>query len=452
MTTGDEHSTERAPVDDAGRAKPDPALAPPRDIEADARDTGSRSFARDLFSRELFRYLGPGFVVTIGFIDPGNWATNIAGGSQFGYQLLWVVSLSTLMLIFLQHLAAKLGIVTGRSLAVNVRTHLPRWLVWLLGLTIAIACVATALAEYLGAALGFYLLFGLPVWIGAPLTLVLVYGAILGQQYHRLERMILVFLAVIAGCYIIELFIVKPDWAEAAPNWVIPSVSSASILIALGMLGAIVMPHNLYLHSNVILSRDWDVDPAERGRLMHYELADTTLSMGMGWMVNSAMIIVAAAVFFTAGITVTSIEQASQTLEPLVGSAAQFIFGIALLAAGLSSSVTASLAEANIVTGYLGRPEDPRTRTYKLGLVVLTLPAMVIIAVGVDAYQALIVSQVVLSLQLPFTIIPLLWLSRSRRVMGRDRTGTISTVVGVLVAALIIGLNAFLLYTTFWGG
>ena len=244
----------------------------------------------------------------------------------------------------------------------------------------------------------------------------------------------------------------KPDWAAAAPDWVIPNLSSASILIALGMLGAIVMPHNLYLHSNVILSRDWDLAPERRARLMHFELADTTLAMGMGWLVNSAMIIVAAAVFFTAGIKVTSIEQASQTLQPLVGSAAQFIFGIALLAAGLSSSVTASLAEANIVTGYLGRPEDPRTRTYKLGLVVLTLPAMVLIVVGLNAYQALIVSQVVLSLQLPFTVIPLLWLSRARRVMGGERTGTITTIVGVLVAALIIGLNVFLLYTTFRGG
>jgi len=413
---------------------------------------GMRGFARDLFSKELLRYLGPGFVVTIGFIDPGNWATNIAGGSEFGYQLLWVVSLSTLMLIFLQHMAAKLGIVTGHSLAANVRQHLPRWLVWVLGLTIAVACVATALAEYLGAALGFNLLFGLPLWLGAVLTLVLVYVAILGQQYHRLERLILVFLAVIATCYIVEIFIVKPDMAQAAPHWVIPELSSASILVALGMLGAIVMPHNIYLHSNVIQSRDWDVEPSRRARLMHFELADTTLSMGMGWLVNSAMIIVAAAVFFTAGIKVTSIEQASQTLQPLVGSAAQLIFGIALLAAGLSSSVTASLAEANIVTGYLGRPEDPHTRTYKIGLVVLTLPAMVLIAVGLDAYKALIVSQVVLSLQLPFTIIPLLWLSRAGRVMGKDRTGTITTIVGVLVAALIIGLNAFLLYTTFWGG
>jgi manganese transport protein len=413
---------------------------------------GPRSFVRDLFSRELLRYLGPGFVVTIGFIDPGNWATNIAGGSQFGYKLLWVVSLSTLMLIFLQHMAARLGIVTGHSLAVNVRAHFSRPVVWLLGITIAAACVATALAEYLGAALGFNLLFGLPLWLGAPLTLALVYIAILGQQYHRLERLILVFLAIIAVCYVVELFLVKPDWTAAAPAWIVPKVSGASILVAMAMLGAIVMPHNLYLHSNVIQSRDWDVPPDRRSRLMHYELADTTLSMGMGWLVNSAMIIVAAAVFFSHGMTVNSIQQASQTLQPLVGSLSRLVFGIALLAAGLSSSITASLAEANIVTGYLGRPEDPRTLTYRVGLVVLSVPAMVLITVGLNAYRALIISQVVLSLQLPFTIIPLLWLSRRRTVMGDERTGTVTTVVGVLVAALIIGLNVFLLYITFKGG
>jgi manganese transport protein len=241
-------------------------------------------FLHDLFSRELLRYLGPGFIVTIGFIDPGNWATNIAGGSEFGYDLLWIVSLSTLMLIFLQHLSAKLGIVTGRSLAANIRVHLPRPVVWVAGVTIVLACIATDLAEYLGAALGFSLLFGLPLWIGAPLTVALVFLAILGQQYHRLERMIVVFLAIIAGCYVIELFIVGPDWAAAAPHWVVPSLDGASILVALGMLGAIVMPHNLYVHSNVIQSRDWDLTPERRRRVMNFELIDTTLAMGMGWL------------------------------------------------------------------------------------------------------------------------------------------------------------------------
>ena len=266
--TGDDHDEAELTAGGAGRAQPDPALAaPPATLEPPPTwrrlpAHGAADFVRDLFSRELLRYLGPGFIVTIGFIDPGNWATNIAGGSEFGYTLLWVVSLSTLMLIFLQHLSAKLGIVTGHSLAANIRTQLPpSRSSGSPASPSSLACMATDLAEYLGAALGFYLLFGLPLWIGAPLTVGIVFVAILGQQYHRLERMIVVFLAIIAGCYIIELFLVKPDWAAAAPHWVIPSVDGASILVALGMLGAIVMPHNIYVHSNVIQSRDWDLAP-----------------------------------------------------------------------------------------------------------------------------------------------------------------------------------------------
>lgn len=460
MTAGAGGPAQQGPGGPAQPGPPEPTdaqlgavvSAPPADLEADSRPNGPRDFVRDLFSRELFRYLGPGFIVTIGFIDPGNWATNIAGGSQFGYTLLWVVTLSTLMLIFLQHLSAKLGIITGHSLAANIRTKLPKPVVWIAGVTIVLACMATDLAEYLGAALGFYLLFGLPLWLGAPLTVGIVFVAVLGQQYHRLERMIVVFLAIIAACYILELFLVHPDWAAAAPRWVIPSVDGASILLALGMLGAIVMPHNIYVHSNVIQSRDWDLAPERRRRLMNFELIDTSLAMGMGWLVNSAMIIVAAAVFFGAGVTVTSIEQASETLEPLVGPLSQFLFGLALLVAGIASSITSSLAEANVVTGYLGKPEDPRTRAYRIGLVVTSLPAMLVIAVGVDSFKALIVSQVLLSIQLPFTIIPLLWLSRSRRVMGAERMNAVQLGVGVLLAAVIIGLNVFLLYQIFFGG
>ncbi len=459
--TGHDHNDPGVTGGAAGRARPDPGfdrhpvdppLEPPADIEADSLPNGARDFIRDLFSRELLRYLGPGFIVTIGFIDPGNWATNIAGGSEFGYELLWVVSLSTLMLIFLQHFAAKLGIVTGHSLAANIRTKLPKPVVWIAGVTIILACTATDLAEYLGAALGFYLLFGIPLWLGAPLTVGIVFVAILGQQYHRLERMIVVFLAIIAACYVIELYLVHPDWAAAAPKWVVPSVNGASILVALAMLGAIVMPHNIYLHSNVILSRDWDLAPVRRRRLMNFELIDTSLAMGVGWLVNSAMIIVAAAVFFVAGVKVDSIEQASKTLQPLVGSLSQFLFGLALLVAGIASSITSSLAEANVVTGYLGKPEDPRSWAYRVGLVVTSLPAMLVIALGVDSYKALIVSQVLLSIQLPFTIIPLLWLVRSRRVMGAERMNSAQLGVGILLAAIIIGLNAFLLYQIFFGG
>jgi manganese transport protein len=419
---------------------------------AGPRPAGRRPFVRDLFSRELLRYLGPGFVVTIGFIDPGNWATNIAGGSEFGYQLLWVISVSTLMLIFLQHMAARLGIVTGRSLAVNIRRHFTRPVVWILGGSIVPALIATSLAEILGGALGFQILFGIPLWIGALMTLVIVVLAILGQRYESLERLIMAFLAFIAGAYVVELFIVRPDMAQAAPDWVIPSVSTSSIVVAMGMLGAIVMPHNIYLHSNTIQSRDWDEGSTDRTTLMRFELIDTTLAMGMGWLVNSSMILVAAAVFFANGVTVTSITQASETLAPLAGSAARLLFGLALLVAGVSSSITSSLASTNVVCGYLGRPEDPHSRVYRVGLVAMAVPAVVLIIVGLDAYRALILSQVVLSVQLPFTIVPLLVLSRRTSVMRDMRIGAGTMSLGIAVATIVIGLNVYLLYGVFFGG
>ncbi len=255
--------------------------------------------------------------------------------------------------------------------------------------------------------------------VGAPLTLALVVLAILGQRYDQLERLIIVFLAFIAAAYIVEIFIVRPDMGAAARDWIVPAFPAGSIVVAMGMLGAIVMPHNIYLHSNTIQSREWDFGGDDQARLMRFELIDTSLSMGMGWLVNSAMILVAAAVFYSHGITVTSIQQASATLRPLVGPLSQLIFGLALLVAGLSSSITSSLATANVITGYLGRPEDPHSRLYRFGMVAMAAPAVVLIMVGLNAYRALILSQVVLSLQLPLTIIPLLLLTRSARVDGR---------------------------------
>lgn len=399
----------------------------------------------------LLRYLGPGFLVTVGFIDPGNWATNIAGGSSFSYRLLWVITLSTLMLILLQNLSARLGIVTGRSLAANVRAHFPRWLSSFFGITIILACFATDVAEYLGAAVGLYLLFGIPLWLGAPLTLVLVVVAILGQRYHGLERMIVVFLALIAACYAVELFIVKPDWMAAIPRMVLPSLDSESILVAMGMLGAVVMPHNIYLHSNVIQSREWGTTEREKRSLMRMELADTIAAMAVGWGVNSAMIIVAAAVFFRYGVEVTSIEQASAALRPLAGGLAQLLFGVALLFAGVGSSITSSLSEANVVTGFLGRPEDAHSLTFRLGLVITGIPAMFVVALGLNSYKVLILSQVALSIQLPFTIIPLLLLAANRRVMGSLAAGLVEKALGWLVALVVISLNMLLLYQTFGG-
>ena len=400
---------------------------------------------------QTLRYLGPGFIVTVGFIDPGNWATNIAGGSQFGYELLWIITLSTLMLILLQHMSARLGIVTGRSMAANVRTLFPRWVSNLLGVTIVLACAATDLAEYLGAALGFYLLFRIPPALGAPLTVALVIAAVLGQRYKRLERMIIGFLTVIAGCYVIELVLVRPEWSMLLPSIVLPSVSSQSILVAMAILGAVVMPHNIYLHSNVIQSRDWEGPPEKKRRLLKLEFTDTVAAMGLGWIVNSAMIVVAAAVFFRHGIQVTSIEQASATLRPLAGHLAQLLFGIALLFAGVGSSITSSMSEANVITGYLGKPEDPKGWVYRIGLVATAIPALVIIAIGVDSYKALILSQVALSIQLPFTIIPLLLLVGSRKVMGEFASGWLEKALGWVVAAVVLALNGLLLYQILGG-
>lgn len=403
---------------------------------------------------QLLRYLGPGFLVTIGFVDPGNWATNIAGGAGFNYSLLWVITLSTLMLILIQSMSARVGIVTGRSLAANVRLHFSRPASYFLGATIVAACAATDLAACLGAALGFRILFGMPTIVGAFLTVGIVVIAVLAQRYERLERlerMIVIFLAAIAAAYLVEIFIVRPDLGAAARGMVIPRVEPGSILIALAMLGAVVMPHNIYLHSNVIQSREWATDPVLRRKLMRFEMVDTTVAMTVGWAINSAMIMVAAAVFFRHGVVVRSIEQASVTLRPLAGPAAHQMFGVALLLSGIGSSITSSLSQANVVTGYLGKPEDPHSSLYRFALVTTGIPALVLIALNVDSYKALILSQVVLSLQLPFTVIPLLLLARNRRIMGEFASRGAEWVLGIIVTVIVVGLNLLLLYQTFGG-
>ncbi len=400
---------------------------------------------------QLLKYLGPGFLITIGFIDPGNWATNIAGGSQFNYSLLWVITLSTLMLVLLQHMSAKLGIVTGESLARNIRDHFSPPLVALFGVSIVAACFATDVAELLGAAIGFRILLHIPVVIGAPLTVVLEAVAILSQRYHRLERMIILFLAVIGLCYVAEIFIVHPAWGTLLPHIVIPTVNSGNILIITGILGAVVMPHNIYLHSNVIQSRDWGKDATERHSLIRMELTDTSLAMFAGWLINSAMIVVAAAVFFRHGVIVTSIEQAAATLRPLAGPAAGVLFGIALLFAGVSSSITSSVAETNVITGFLGRPEDPHTWLYRIALVITAIPAMVIILLRIDPYQVLILSQVALSIQLPLTIFPLLVLVRNKKVMGNFASRSWELGLGVTIGVGVTLLNGLLLCQVFGG-
>jgi len=402
--------------------------------------------------KTIFSFLGPGFLVTVGFIDPGNWATNIEGGSDFGYQLLWVITLSTIMLIVIQNMAAKLGIATGKSLAVNIRERFSPPVAALLGLTIVLACVATDVAELLGGAIGFNLLFRMPLWAGALLTVLLEVFLIVSQRYHRLEAIIMGFLGIIGLCYLAEILIVKPDWAQLAPAMVVPHVNRSSIYVAMGILGAVVMPHNIFLHSNVIHSRKWGISENEKLALLRYEKIDTLSAMLMGWVVNSAMIIVAAAVFARHHVTVDSIEQAAATLRPLAGSLAGLLFAIALVFAGVGSSVTSSMAEVNVITGFLGRPEDPRTLLYRVSVFVTALPSFLIIALSIDTFRILIFSQVVLSIQLPFTLIPLLILCRDRRLMGGFRSNTWEFAAALAISAVVIVLNIYLLYSTLAGG
>ena len=408
--------------------------------------------AKSFSLKTLFSFLGPGFLVTVGFIDPGNWATNIEGGARYGYELLWVVTLGAVMLILIQHMAAKLGIATGKSLAVNICEYFPKPVAAFLGFSVVLACIATDVAELLGAGIGFSLLFGFPVWIGVLLTLLLELFLIISQRYHRIEKIIVGFLGIITLCYIVELLIVHPDWHTIAAKFVVPTIGRDSIYVALAILGALVMPHNIFLHSNVIHSREWGVSEEEKRDLLRYEKIDTLFAMTLGWIVNSAMIIVAASVFFRNHIPVTTIEQASVTLKPLAGQFAGILFAVALVFSGISSSITVSMAEANIITGFLGKPEDPRTMLYRFAVFVTAIPAVLIILFSVNTFRVLILSQVILSIQLPFTLIPLLILCHNSTVMGSFKSRNVEFAAASAISALVIGLNIYFFYTTISGG
>jgi manganese transport protein len=404
--------------------------------------------ARKLPLKTVLSFLGPGFLVTIGFIDPGNWATDITGGSRFGYELLWVITMSSIMLILIQGMAAKLGIATGKSLSVNIRDRFPAPVAAFLGTTIVLACVATDVAELLGGAIGFRLLFCAPLWLGTLLTVFIKIFLIATQRYHRLEATIVGFLGIIALCYVVEIVIVKPDWGALLPSVVVPTINRGSIYVAMAILGAVVMPHNIFLHSNVIHSRKWGISEQEKASVLRYERIDTFTAMMLGWLVNSSMIIVAAAVFFQNHVVVESIEQAAATLKPLAGPLAGLLFSIALLFAGVGSSVTSSMAEANVITGFLGKPEDPRTLLYRISIFVTAIPSFFIIAFSTNTLRILILSQLALSIQLPFTLVPLVILCRSRKVMGGFRSNMREFIAAITISAIVIGLNIYLLYST----
>ncbi len=393
----------------------------------------------------LLPFLGPAFIASIAYMDPGNFATNIQGGAHFGYELLWVILGSNLMAMLLQSLSAKLGIATGQNLAEHCRNQYSHRVVigmWVIGELVAIA---TDLAEFLGAALGFNLLFGMPLWVAGLLTAVVTF-LILGLErygFRPLEAVITAFIAVIAVCYLAETILVRPDVSTVLYYTFVPHFSGTeSVLLATGILGATVMPHALYLHSALTQGRIVTDNPEQQHRLFHFELVDIFIAMGIASSINAAMLIMAASTFFNHGLTnVGTIEEAHLTLVPLLGSAASWVFALSLLASGLSSSSVGTMAGQVIMQGFLHRHIPPWIRR-----VVTMLPSLIVIFIGLDPTQVLVLSQVVLSFGLPFAIIPLVTFTSRRDIMGELVNMKITTIIASVVAALIIALNVLLVY------
>jgi len=395
---------------------------------------------------EVLKYVGPGFLVAVGFIDPGNWAANIGAGSGHGYALLWIVTLSTAMLIVLQHNAAHLGIVSGLCLAEASTKYLGRLGSRALLATAVGAAVSTALAELLGAAIGLQMLFRVPLWLGATLTAAASAGVLLTNGYRRVEKWVIAFVALIGLCFLFELHLVAVDWHAAARGWLVPTLPPGSMPIVMSVLGAVVMPHNLFLHSEIIQSRQWNLEgEAAIGRRLKYEFVDTLLAMLVGWAINSAMILVAAAVFYRHGAVVTELPQAQATLAPLLGQAAATVFAIGLVLAGFSSSVTASMAGASIFAGIFSEPYDPADNHSRIGIAITLGGALLAIAFVTDPFRGLLWSQMALSVQLPLTIVAQIVLTSSKRVMGRHANPPFTKGVLWLVAMVVAVLNVLLL-------
>jgi manganese transport protein len=422
--------------------------------DAETVDAASKILAGESERRGLARllpFLGPAFVASVAYIDPGNYATNIQGGAQFGYVLLWVVVASNLMAMLIQALSAKLGIATGMNLAEHCRTHYSPPIVRGMWVIMEIVAMATDLAEFVGAAVGFNLLFGIPLWIAGLLTAITTF-LILGLErygFRPLEAVITALVGVISVSYLIETILDRPDWGLVLFHAVVPQFrGSESVLLATGILGATVMPHVIFLHSSLTQGRIVAHDETQMRRLFRYEVLDVVIAMGLAGLINAAMLIMAAATFFNRGLThIGTIEEAHRTLQPLLGSAASWVFAISLLASGLSSSSVGTMSGQVVMQGFLHRHIPVWVRR-----LVTIVPSLTVILLGLDPTNTLVISQVILSFGLPFAVIPLVMFTRRPDVMGVlvNRRGT--TALASLVAALIVILNLFLLYQTFFGG
>jgi manganese transport protein len=399
---------------------------------------------------DILKYIGPGLIVTVGFIDPGNWTANIAAGSQFGYRILWIITLSTVMLIFLQHNAAHLGIATGLCISEAATRHFRPWVSRLFLSSAMGATISTALAEILGAAIGIQMLTGLPLPIGAAITAAVVIYLLFSNNYRRIEKYVIGFVSIIGISFIFELSLIQVQWSEAVKGWFVPSMPPSSLPIIMSVLGAVVMPHNLYLHSEIIQSRQLHRESEGMiERQMKYEIADTIFAMLIGWAINSAMIIVAISVFYQSGIMVNDLVQAETTLKPLLGSAASTVFAVALVCAGLSSSITAGMAGGSIFSGFFSEPFNVSDRHTRTGILITLLGALLIVFGIKNPFTCLIWSQIVLSIQLPWTVFGLITLTSSGKVMGKYRNKGPAMALLVFIAAVISALNVLLVLDVF---
>jgi manganese transport protein len=398
-----------------------------------------RGFAR------LTPFLGAAFVASVAYMDPGNFATNIAGGAQFGYLLLWVILLASLMAMLVQNLSAKLGVVTGKNLPEVIRERFPKPLVWFYWVQAELVAMATDLAEFLGASLAFTLLFGIPLWAGAVLTGIITF-ALLGLQargFRPIEIAITAFVGVIAGAYIIQVALSKPG-IDVLGGFVPRFEGGESLYLAVGIIGATVMPHVIYLHSALTQNRIPTRNAQQVRRLLRFNLTDVLMAMSLAMLINMSMLVAAAATFHSSGQAISEITEAYKTLTPLLGSAAAIAFGIALLASGLSSSAVGTMSGQVIMQGFVG---------FRIPLwlrrAITMAPAFAVILAGLDPTNTLILSQVILSFGIPFALVPLLMFTANREIMGEFVNARLTTLVGWGIAGLIIGLNLYLLLVTF---
>jgi len=395
---------------------------------------------------DFFKYLGPGLLVTVGFIDPGNWASNLAAGSRYGYVLLWMVTVSTIMLIVLQHNAAHLRIVTGKCLSEATTENIRPWLKNIILLSAVAASIATAMAEILGGAIALNMLFKLPLQIGSLIILAVVLLLQFTNSYKRIEKVIIGFVSIIGLSFLFEICMVHINWGTAITGWVTPSFPIGSMPVIMSVLGAVVMPHNLFLHSEIIQSHQFNLqDDTVIQKQLKSEFVDTLFSMIIGWAINSAMILLAAATFFEHGTVITDLAQAQGMLKPLLGNAASVIFAVALLFAGLSSSITAGMAGGSIFAGIFAKPYDITERHTKAGILITMVPAAVIILFITSPFQGLIYSQMLLSIQLPITIFTLIYLTSSKKVMNKYVNSKLDKAFLWSIGLIVTGLNIALL-------